>query len=208
MRLLGCLFATLVAGSAFAQTPAPAATPTAGTDAAAPAAVPAPKVRFNTTKGAIVVEVYPDKAPKSVENFLQYVKDKHYDGTLFHRVIDNFMIQGGGFTTDLKPKPTRAAVANEANNGLSNLRGTIAMARTGDPNSATSQFFINVADNTRLDYVSSENGYTWGYAVFGKVVEGMEVVDQIKAVETVAQQPLGANVPKEPVVIESAQIVQ
>ena len=209
MRLLGCLFATLVAGSAFAQAPAPAA-PAASTDAAAtPAAAPAPKVRFTTSKGVFVIEVYPDKAPKSVENFLQYVTDKHYDGTVFHRVIDGFMIQGGGFTADLKLKPTRAPVANEANNGLSNLRGTLAMARTGDPNSATSQFFVNVVDNNRLDYVSSENGFTWGYAVFGKVVEGMDVVDLIKAVETGAQPPLPGNaVPKEPVVIESAQIVE
>jgi peptidyl-prolyl cis-trans isomerase A (cyclophilin A) len=211
MRLIGLVFATFVAGSAFAQAPAtspaaaPAATPASD---AMPAAATAPKVRFKTSKGEFVIEVYPDKAPKSVENFLQYVRDKHYDGTVFHRVIDNFMVQGGGFTADLKLKPTRAPVANEANNGLSNLRGTLAMARTNDPNSATSQFFINVVDNNRLDYVSSENGFTWGYAVFGKVIEGMEVVDQIKVVETGAQPPFARDVPKEAVVIESAALVE
>lgn len=206
MRLIGLMLATLVAGSAFAQSPAPAASPAAAP--AAEVAAPAPKVRLQTSMGAIVIELAPDKAPKSVENFLQYVRDKHYDGTTFHRVINDFMVQGGGFTADLKLKPTRPPVVNEANNGLSNLRGTVAMARTGDPNSATSQFFINVVDNQRLDYVSSESGATWGYAVFGKVVEGMDVVDQIKVVETGAQPPLPANVPKVPIVIESATIVE
>ena len=186
---------------------AAAAAPTAAAPAAEPAAVVNPKVLFKTTLGDFTIEVYPDKAPKSVENFLQYVRDRHYDGTVFHRVIDGFMIQGGGFTADLKQKPTRAPVANEANNGLSNLRGTVAMARTNDPNSATAQFFVNVVDNQRLDYVSAENGYTWGYTVFGKVVEGMEVVDQIKATPTGPGGPFPKDVPTTPVVINSAEVL-
>ena len=209
LKHLVLLFATLGAGAASAQD-APA-TPTPAQDATAPAAeAPAaanPRVALRTTMGDIVIELYPDKAPKSVENFLQYVRDKHYDGTVFHRVIDGFMVQGGGFTAELTQKPTRAPIANEANNGLSNTRGTVAMARTNDPNSATAQFFINLVDNSRLDHVSPENGFTWGYAVFGKVVEGMEVVDRIKTVETAPQGPLPKDVPKTPIVINSAEVL-
>jgi cyclophilin family peptidyl-prolyl cis-trans isomerase len=145
-------------------------------------AAAAPKVRLKTNKGDIVLELNAEKAPISVENFLGYVKKKHYDGTVFHRVIDGFMIQGGGFAVTggkLAQKPVGKGIKNEGRNGLKNERGTIAMARTSDPDSATAQFFINVADNTMLDYPN--NG---GYAVFGKVVEGMDVVDKIKSVKT------------------------
>ena len=134
----------------------------------------APQVKFATSAGDFVVEVYPDKAPKTVENFLAYAREGFYSGTIFHRVIDGFMIQGGGFTAGFQQKPTRAPIPNEADNGLKNLRGTIAMARTSDPGSATAQFFINVKDNPALDYrASTPQG--WGYAVFGKVVEGMDL---------------------------------
>jgi peptidyl-prolyl cis-trans isomerase A (cyclophilin A)/peptidyl-prolyl cis-trans isomerase B (cyclophilin B) len=193
---------------AFAQDPATAAQPAATTTESTPAPSAAPKVMVRTNMGDITIELYPDKAPKTVENFLAYVQDKHYDGTLFHRVIDGFMVQGGGFTADLKQKTTRAPVANEANNGLSNLRGTVAMARTTDPNSATAQFFVNVVDNTRLDFVSPENGYTWGYCVFGKVVGGMDVVDRIKAVETGPMPPFPKDVPKSPVIINEVTLLQ
>jgi cyclophilin family peptidyl-prolyl cis-trans isomerase len=180
--------------------PATAATPEA-------AAVAGPRVALKTNLGNIVLELNEAKAPKSVENFLKYAKDGHYNGTVFHRVIDNFMAQGGGFTADLQQKPTRAAIQNEATNGLSNLRGTIAMARTSDPHSAMAQFFINLVDNPRLDYVSDQNGFTWGYAVFGKVVEGMDTVDKIRAIETGPQGPFARDVPKTPVVIESVEIL-
>jgi cyclophilin family peptidyl-prolyl cis-trans isomerase len=183
--------------------PAPATAP-----AAATASATAPRVALNTNMGKIVIELNPAKAPKSVENFLQYVNDKHYDGTVFHRVIPTFMIQGGGFTQDLTMKSTRAPVANEADNGLSNLRGTVAMARTGDPHSATSQFFINVVDNPNLNHFGKDNGQTWGYAVFGKVVSGMEVVDAIKVVERGAKGPLPQDVPVSPVIILSAEVVK
>ncbi len=193
--------------ASFAQDTAPSA-PAA--PAPAPAseqpAAPAPRVALTTNLGRIVIELDPVKAPKSSENFLQYVRDGFYAGTVFHRVIPGFMAQGGGFTADLQLKPTRAAIPNEANNGLSNLRGTVAMARTNDPHSATAQFFINVVDNQRLDFVSEQDGL-WGYAVFGKVVEGMEVVDKIIAIPTGGQGPLPRDVPLEPVLIESAEIV-
>jgi peptidyl-prolyl cis-trans isomerase A (cyclophilin A)/peptidyl-prolyl cis-trans isomerase B (cyclophilin B) len=203
------VFAALALSTvAFAQDPAATAQPAAAPVEGTPAVSTAPKVMLRTSMGDITLELYSDKAPKSVENFLQYVQDKHYDGTVFHRVIDGFMVQGGGFTADLKQKPTRAPIANEANNGLSNLRGTVAMARTTDPNSATAQFFVNVVDNTRLDFVSPENGYTWGYCVFGKVVGGMEVVDRIKAVETGPQPPFAKDVPKTAVVINEVTLLQ
>jgi peptidyl-prolyl cis-trans isomerase A (cyclophilin A)/peptidyl-prolyl cis-trans isomerase B (cyclophilin B) len=190
-----------------------AATPTKpGADAtkAADGAVASthPKVLIKTSLGDITIELYEDKAPKSVENFLQYAREGFYDGTVFHRVIDGFMVQGGGFTRDLTQKRTRAPVHNEANNGLSNMRGTLAMARTSDPHSATAQFFINVADNKRLDYVSDTNGMTWGYCVFAKVIEGLDVVDKIKAVPTAAQGPLPRDVPTTPVLIEKVEIKQ
>ncbi|GMV28681.1 MAG: hypothetical protein AMXMBFR59_08060 [Rhodanobacteraceae bacterium] len=167
-----------------------------------------PQVVLRTSMGDITIELYPDKAPKSVENFQQYVKDGFYNGTVFHRVINGFMIQGGGFTKDLTQKRTRPAIQNEANNGLSNVKGTVAMARTNDPHSATAQFFINVVDNKRLDYVSDQSGMTYGYAVFGKVVAGMDVVDKIKAVETSAQGPLPGDVPKVAITIDKAEMVQ
>jgi len=184
----------------------PPAEPAAETTTA-PVEIARPKVALHTNMGDIVIELYEDKAPLSVANFLQYVRDGHYDGTIFHRVIDNFMVQGGGFTADLQLKPTRGPIQNEANNGLSNQRGTVAMARTTEPHSANAQFFINVVDNPRLDFVSDQNGLTWGYAVFGKVVEGMDVVDQIRALETGPLGPFSKDVPKRPAVIHTAQIV-
>jgi len=200
--------AALFSSLAWAQDAKPAAAPDVAPAAeAAPAPAANPRVAVHTNMGDITIELYPEKAPKSVENFLQYVKDKHYDGTIFHRVIGDFMVQGGGFTADLRQKATRDPIPNEANNGLSNTLGTVAMARTNEPNSATSQFFINVVDNSRLDHVSPENGYTWGYAVFGKVTEGMDVVDRIKAVETGPAGPLDKSVPKSPVVINSIELL-
>ena len=198
----------------------------------------APKVKFNTSAGHFVVEVYPDKAPKTVENFLQYVRDKHYDGTIFHRVINNFMVQGGGYDTKYSQKPTRTPVAHEgrqalAKGGPKNVVGTLAMARTNDPNSATSQFFINVKDNAFLDPVVIPPGdpvpkfeyqgrtyeniprsqlegasQLYGYTVFGKVVSGMDVIEKIKAMPTGAGGPFPTDVPKTPVVIQSATLVK
>ena len=163
----------------------------------------APRVKLTTSAGDIVVELDPAKAPKTVENFLQYVKDKHYDGTVFHRVIDGFMIQGGGFTADMQQKPTRAPIALEASNGLKNDKYTIAMARTGNPNSATSQFFINVKNN---DMLNAPNPDGHGYTVFGKVVAGTEVVDKIRAVRTANKGGMG-DVPVDAVTIQSATLV-
>ncbi|SDM40485.1 peptidyl-prolyl cis-trans isomerase A (cyclophilin A) [Oryzisolibacter propanilivorax] len=172
--------------------------------AASPAAADAaPQVRLATSMGDIVVQLDPARAPKTVENFLTYVKDGHYDGTVFHRVIDGFMIQGGGFTPEMQQKPTRAPIALEAANGLKNDKYTIAMARTGNPNSATSQFFINVADNAMLN-APNPDGH--GYAVFGKVVEGQAVVDKIKNVAT-GNRGGHQNVPQTPVLIQSAKVV-
>ncbi|PUE26254.1 peptidylprolyl isomerase [Limnohabitans sp. JirII-29] len=167
----------------------------------------APRVKFTTNAGDIVVEVYPDKAPKTVENFLQYVRDKHYDGTIFHRVIGNFMIQGGGYDQRYMERPTRAPVVHEgrealAKGGPRNTVGTIAMARTNVPNSATSQFFINVADNGFLDPSPQQPGYT----VFGRVVSGMEVVQRIKAVPTSSGGPFATDVPRTAIVIQSATL--
>ena len=178
-----------------------AATLTLGAGAWAQGA--APRVKLATSAGDIVVELAPEKAPKTVANFLQYVQDKHYDGTVFHRVIDGFMIQGGGFTADMRQKPTRAPVPLEASNGLKNAKYTIAMARTGDPNSATSQFFINVKDNAMLD-APNPDGH--GYTVFGKVVAGAEVVDKIRAVQTGNKSGM-QNVPLDTITIQSATVV-
>ena len=208
---------TLAAGSAFAQSP--------------------PKVKFITSEGDFVVEVYPDKAPKTVANFLQYVKDKHYDGLIFHRVISSFMVQGGGFDADYKQKATRPPVVHEgqdalAKGGSKNVEGTLAMARTNDPNSASSQFFINVKDNAFLDPTVIPPGdpvpkfeyggrvyentpraqllgasQLFGYTVFGKVTSGMDVVNKIKALPTGAGGPFPTDVPKTPVVIKSAALV-
>ncbi|WP_062195832.1 peptidylprolyl isomerase [Caldimonas taiwanensis] len=160
-------------------------------------------VRLSTTLGDIVIQLDAAQAPKTVENFLGYVRAGHYDGTIFHRVIDGFMIQGGGFTPDMVQKPTRAPIPLESRNGLSNLRGTIAMARTMDPNSATAQFFINVKDNPFLDAANAPDRQ--GYAVFGRVVAGMDVVDKIKAVRTTNKGP-HQNVPVEPVIIRHATV--
>jgi len=166
-----------------------------------------PQVELKTTLGAIVVELDANKAPLTVENFLQYVKDGQYDGTVFHRVIPGFMIQGGGFTADFGEKPSRKPVRNEAANGLKNGVGTIAMARTSDPHSATAQFFINVADNVQLDFrFPTAEGY--GYTVFGKVVKGVDVVNRIVKVPTGPGPAPHAHVPVKPVVIKSAKVLK
>jgi peptidyl-prolyl cis-trans isomerase A (cyclophilin A) len=197
-----------------------------------------PKVKFSTTAGDFVVELYPDKAPKTVENFLQYVKDKHYDGTIFHRVIENFMVQGGGFDTHYEEKKTRPPVVHEgrealAKGGLRNVVGTLVMARTNDPNSATAQFFVNVKDNAFLDPTLIPPGdpvprfeyqgrvyentpranllnapQLFGYTVFGKVVSGMDVVQKMKSVPTGAGGPFPTDVPKTPILINSATLVK
>ncbi len=193
-----------------------------------------PRVKFSTSQGEFVVELYPDKAPRTVENFLQYVRSRHYDGTVFHRVIDGFMVQGGGYDTQLREKPTRAPVAHEGRDALArggprNTVGTLAMARTNDPNSATAQFFINVKDNAFLDPTPLPPGdpvprfeyqgqvydnvprarllaasQLWGYTVFGKVISGMDVVNRIKSVPTGAGGPFPSDVPRTPVLIQSA----
>ena len=161
-------------------------------------------VTFKTNFGDITLELFEDKAPKTVENFLSYVKDGFYDNTIFHRVIEGFMIQGGGFTVDMDQKDTKDTIENEANNGVANEKGTIAMARTNDPHSATAQFFINVNDNDFLNHTSeSVNG--WGYCAFGKVTEGMDVVEKIKSVKT-GSHGYHQDVPVEPVIIEKAII--
>ena len=169
----------------------------------------APRVKFATTAGDFVVEVYPDKAPKTVENFLQYVTEKHYDGTIFHRVIENFMIQGGGFDSKFSQKPVRSPVVHEgrealAKGGPRNVVGTLAMARTNDPQSATAQFFINVKDNAFLDPSAQAPGYT----VFGKVISGMDVVQKIKTTPTGAGGPFPSDVPKTTISINSATLVK
>ena len=163
-----------------------------------------PMVELKTTQGDIVVEVFADKAPKSADNFIQYVKDGFYNGTVFHRVIDGFMIQGGGFDADMKQKSTRAPIENEARNGLRNEVGTLAMARTADPHSASSQFFINLVANTALDYPSRDG---WGYAVFGKVVKGLDVVETIAKLPT-ANRGFHQNVPVESVIVNSARVLE
>ncbi len=164
-----------------------------------------PKVALDTTKGQIVIELFAEEAPGTVKNFLSYVESGFFVDTIFHRVIPGFMAQGGGFTADLKKKPTEAPIQNEANNGVRNERGTLAMARTGDPHSATAQFFINVVDNASLDH-TSETPRGWGYAVFGKVVEGMDVVDAIVA-EPTTRRGMQANLPVETITIEGAAVV-
>jgi peptidyl-prolyl cis-trans isomerase A (cyclophilin A) len=163
----------------------------------------AQKVKLATSAGDIVIELDAAKAPKSVANFMAYVKAGHYNGTVFHRVIPTFMVQGGGMTADMKEKPTRPPIELESKNGLSNLRGSVAMARTNDPNSATSQFFINVKDNDRLDAANSRDGN--GYAVFGKVVSGMDVVDKIRATPTGSKGPYD-DVPLKPITINKATV--
>ena len=162
------------------------------------------RVLLETSMGNITLELDAAKAPKTVENFLQYVKDKHYDGIAFHRVIKGFMVQGGGYDASYNEKPTRKPIENEAANGLKNVRGSVAMARTNAPHSASAQFFINHADSSFLDYPGRDG---WGYAVFGKVVEGMDVVDKIASVETGPIPPFGRDVPVAPVVIKTATVV-
>ena len=179
-RLLAAMLTALMSGTALAQ-----------------------KVRLATSAGDIVLELDAAKAPKTVENFIQYVNARHYDGLIFHRVIDGFMIQTGGYKPDLSEKPTRPPIVLESRNGLQNLRGTLAMARTGIPNSATSQFFINVNDNAGLDQANARDGE--GYAVFGRVAEGMEVVDAIRAVPTTAKGP-HQNLPANAVIIRKATL--
>jgi peptidyl-prolyl cis-trans isomerase A (cyclophilin A) len=185
------------------------------------AAQDAPKVKFTTSAGEFVVEVYPDKAPKTVENFLQYVRDRHYDGTIFHRVINNFMVQGGGYDTRYAQKPTRPPVPHEGREALTkggpkNVPGTVAMARTSDPHSATSQFFINVKENAFLDPApirpneprAETAPQLYGYTVFGKVVSGMDVIDRIKSMPTGAGGPFPSDVPATPVLIQSATLLK
>ena len=189
------------------SSPAQTAKPASPAEAAAAPATPPPQVLLKTSQGDITLELYPDKAPKSVANFLQYVRDGFYNGTLLHRAIPGYLVQGGLYTRDLQPKRTRPAVASEADNGLSNLRGTVAVARGADPNSGTAQFFFNLVDNRRLDFVGSQSGLTWGYAVFGKVTKGMDVVDKIAALPTRALGPFAGDVPNPLVVIENAQVI-
>lgn len=164
------------------------------------------KVRLNTSHGEIILSLNKEKAPITVENFVSYVKSGHYDGTIFHRVIYDFMIQTGGMDTDMNEKPTNKSIKNEANNGLGNLSGTVAMARTSDPHSASAQFFINTNDNAFLNF-SSETDDGWGYCVFGEVVEGSETVDKIEDTPTTTKAG-HQNVPEEPVVITSAEIIE
>ncbi|MBV8157103.1 MAG: peptidylprolyl isomerase [Dyella sp.] len=196
------LLATLLLISPFAllaQTAKPAA-PTTAT-AAHPEVVP------HTSQGDVTIELYPDKAPKSVANFMQYVRDGFYSGTVFHRAILGYLVQGGLYTRDLQAKRTRSAIPSEADNGLSNLRGTVAVARGADPNSGTSQFFFNLVDNRRLDFVGNQSGLTWGYAVFGKVVKGMDVVDKIATLPTRGLGPFAGDVPNPLIVLDSANVV-
>jgi len=170
---------------------------------AAVAAAANPVVEMRTNQGIIVLELFADKAPKSVANFLEYVKSGHYNGTVFHRVIDGFMIQGGGFDSAMNEKPTRGPIENEARNGLRNEAGTVAMARTADPHSASSQFYINLVDNRFLDYPSRDG---WGYAVFGKVKQGFDIVQKIGRVKTGVSKGM-PDVPQQPVTIESVRVV-
>lgn len=170
------------------------------------AAADQPRVRMQTNMGDIVIQLDRAKAPKSVENFLRYVNEGHYDGTIFHRVIPNFMVQGGGYNADFTQKSTHQPIENEANNGLLNKRGTIAMARTNDPHSATAQFFINVVDNDFLNF-TAPNPRGWGYTVFGTVVEGMDVADKIAKVATGSAGPFPSDTPRQKVVIEKVTLV-
>jgi peptidyl-prolyl cis-trans isomerase A (cyclophilin A)/peptidyl-prolyl cis-trans isomerase B (cyclophilin B) len=170
------------------------------------AAAANPQVEFKTNVGSFVVELYADKAPATVDNFLRYVNDGFYQGTVFHRVIPGFVVQGGGFTKDYQQKPTREPVKNEAGNGLKNVTATLAMARTSDPHSATSQFFINLKDNSFLDH-RAPNPREYGYTVFGRVVKGMDVVEKIAAIPTGAGGPFPAEVPKQTVIVEETKVL-
>jgi peptidyl-prolyl cis-trans isomerase A (cyclophilin A) len=198
-HLLTALF-LLASPLAIAQTAKPAAT------TATPAA-DNPSVIVHTSQGDITLQLFADKSPKSVANFLRYVHEGFYAGTVFHRVIPGYLVQGGLYTKELQPRRTHSPVQSEADNGLSNLRGTVAVARGADPNSGTSQFFVNLVDDRRLDYVGNQSGLTWGYTVFGKVVKGMDVVDKIANLPTRGQGPFAADVPNPPVIIESVNVV-
>ena len=210
MRILLALVLFAASQFTLAQTPAKPATKPATPPAAKPVPpAPGPQVVLHTTLGDITVELYPDKAPKSVDNFLTYVKDGFYDGTIIDRVIPGFLVQGGRFTRDMQQKRTRQSIANEANNGLPNLKYTVAVARNkDDPLSGSSGYFINLVDNKRLDFTAETNGMTWGYAVFGKVIKGQNVVDKIAAIPTGAAGPLKSDVPTTSVVIEKAELAQ
>jgi peptidyl-prolyl cis-trans isomerase A (cyclophilin A) len=199
-RLLLAILLLISPLALIAQTAKPAATPAA-------AASPHPQVVLHTSMGDITIELYPDKSPKSVANFLQYVHEGFYSGTVFHRAILGYLVQGGLYTRDLQPKRTHSAIASEADNGLSNLRGTVAVARGADPNSGTAQFFFNLVDNRRLDFVGNQSGLTWGYAVFGKVIKGMDVVDKMATLPTRGLGPFAGDVPNPLVVIDSANVV-
>ena len=166
--------------------------------------MPNPVVEVVTNHGSFAIELDPAKAPKSVENFLRYVDAKHYDGTVFHRVIPTFMIQGGGFDVELEKRPVSAAIQNEATNGVKNTRGTVAMARTNEPHSATAQFFVNVTDNAFLDH-TAKSGSGWGYTVFGEVTSGMEVAEKMVAMPTGPAGPFAKDAPQKPIVIKSAR---
>lgn len=206
-KIATLVLALLVPATVMAQSKADASAPAGATSSADTGPVVHPQVKLHTSQGDIVIELFPDKSPKSVANFLQYVRDGFYDGTVFHRSIPGYLLQGGLYTRNLEPKRTRPPVPAEADNGLSNLRGTVAVARGADPNSGTAQFFINLVDNRRLDYVSKQSGLTWGYTVFGKIVSGMNVVDTIAALPTHAQGPFAGDVPQPLPVIENASVV-
>jgi len=204
LRLAACSVALAIVPAAASAQPATPSTPSSN-EGTKPMST-SPRVKLQTNQGDIVITLDAEKAPKTVENFLSYVKSGFYNGTIFHRVIDGFMVQGGGFEAGLKQKPTQAPIENEADNGLKNDKYTLAMARTSDPHSATAQFFINVANNDFLNFTApTPNG--WGYAVFGKVTEGTEIVDKIKGVKT-GNSGFHQNVPTEDVVIEKAEVLE
>jgi len=204
-HFLPLVFSALLLGASGCGADEPRQQPVSTDPAAGEAANP--RVKIETNMGNVVVELFPKQAPQSVANFLKYVDLGFYNQTVFHRVIPGFMVQGGGYGLDLQRKPALAPIPNEADNGLRNLRGTLAMARTNDPNSATAQFFVNVVDNAMLDH-RGKTPAGWGYAVFGKVVEGMDVVDKIVSVPTMTVQEMGmADVPKQPVVMTKVGLV-
>lgn len=209
LRLLLAACALLLTAPLSAQTTStPVALPNAAPTPESSAGT-GPRVALDTSLGRIVVELYPDKAPRTVANFLGYVRDGHYNGTVFHRVIADLLIQGGAFTPDLEHKPERAPIANEANNGLSNLRGTLSAARRpSTSDSAAAQFFINTVDNRQFDFRSDASPQLTGYCVFGRVVEGIEVVDKIRVVATAARKPFNGDVPTTAVVIERATVIE
>jgi peptidyl-prolyl cis-trans isomerase B (cyclophilin B) len=164
-------------------------------------------IKMETSEGNVYLELYDDKAPLSVANFLAYTNEGFYNGTIFHRVISNYVIQGGGFTESMEEKLTKSPIRNEANNGLKNLKGTIAMARFPDPHTATAQFFINVQDNPKLNHTGEQNNKSWGYAVFGQVVQGMDVINEIKLTTTTGKMPFSKDVPMKNIVIKSVTVI-